>query len=226
MDSQYRRYSPYVPKYLIDRPRHLVKHCLKKISAANAADLSGITIIDHGVFSVLSFQNGQKEKYVLKFGDENTMPECTCYDWKSSCYPCKHFFAVFRKFPAWQWDALSPLYRDSPYLNLDKIGDEVYKEVFNRNTIDSLDEIDYIDDGEATSNATNEYANLPDKKKAKNAMPNICREQLNRIRNLTYEVEETSDIWPELRDSLNECLALFLMNVWHYYQGQLIEKMD
>ena len=29
------------------------------------------------------------------------------------------FFAVFLKFPNWSWDALSPLYVNSPFLQLD-----------------------------------------------------------------------------------------------------------
>ena len=47
------------------------------------------------------------------------MPSCLCYTWEKSAYPCKHFFAVFQKFAAWNWDALSGLYRNSLYLNLD-----------------------------------------------------------------------------------------------------------
>ena len=35
-------------------------------------------------------------------------------------YPYKHFFAVFKKFPAWDWNSLSVLYRKSPFLTLDE----------------------------------------------------------------------------------------------------------
>ena len=31
------------------------------------------------------------------------------------------FFAIFLKFSAWQWNALSSLYRNSPFLSLDKM---------------------------------------------------------------------------------------------------------
>ena len=41
------------------------------------------------------------------------------FSWKKSCYTCKHFFAVSLEFPNWYWDAFSPLFVVSPYLQLD-----------------------------------------------------------------------------------------------------------
>ena len=76
---------------------------------------------DHGLFSTLSHKYGYNERYMKNFGDEDNVPSCTCWDWKPSTYPCKYFFAIFQKFPAWQWNALSPLYSKSPFLTLDKI---------------------------------------------------------------------------------------------------------
>ena len=124
-----------VPEYLRNRPRELVKHCVKKISFANSADLSAISIVKNGVFSVKSFENNESKRYMVSFGDDVNMPKCTCLDWESSCYPCKHFFAVFRKFHAWQWDALSPMYINSPFLTLD-----------NLNTNDFFDGISHVED--------------------------------------------------------------------------------
>ena len=48
------------------------------------------------------------------------MPKCSCYDWGKTGYLCKHFFAVFEKFASWSFYALSSIYIDSPFLNLDK----------------------------------------------------------------------------------------------------------
>jgi len=66
------------------------------------------------------------------------MPNCTCYVWEKTRYPCKHFFAVFRKFPAWTWDDLSNAYINSPFINLDyeviplyKIENEVFEELLD-----------------------------------------------------------------------------------------------
>ena len=102
MNVRYRKYSSDVTEYLRNQPRELVKHCLKKISLANSADLSAISIVKNGVFSVKSFENNESKRYMVSFGDDVNMPKCTCLDWESSWYPCKHLFAVFRKFHTWQ----------------------------------------------------------------------------------------------------------------------------
>ena len=54
----------HIPKYLVDCPRELVTHCLKKIVIANSADLTEIVMIDHGLFSALSHKCGYKERYM------------------------------------------------------------------------------------------------------------------------------------------------------------------
>ena len=48
------------------------------------------------------------------------MPKCSCYDWCKTGNFCKHFFAVFKKFPSWSFNVLSPIYIKSPFLNLAK----------------------------------------------------------------------------------------------------------
>ena len=47
------------------------------------------------------------------------MPSCTCYNWRRTGHSCKHSFLIFKKFPAWNWEALSHLYTQSPFLYLD-----------------------------------------------------------------------------------------------------------
>ena len=34
-------------------------------------------------------------------------------------YPCKHFFAIIKKYASQNWNWLSKLYKNSPYLTLD-----------------------------------------------------------------------------------------------------------
>ena len=34
-------------------------------------------------------------------------------------YPCKHFFAIIKKYAPQNWNWLSKLYKNSPYLTLD-----------------------------------------------------------------------------------------------------------
>ena len=67
---------------------------------------------DEGVFEVKSGDN----TYIVDF----KRPLCTCPDWIQTNYPCKHFFAVFRIYPTWDWNALPSTYLESSLLSLDK----------------------------------------------------------------------------------------------------------
>ncbi|XP_047145632.2 uncharacterized protein LOC124818650 [Hydra vulgaris] len=119
MSSKYMRYADDIDCWMIDRPWPMVKHCLIKKSLAESIDITGIQVKGCGKFSLRYYKDNKERNYVIDFGDETEMPSCTCIDWKRSCYPCKHFFVVFKKYPCWNWESISPLYRMSPYLNLD-----------------------------------------------------------------------------------------------------------
>ena len=106
-----------------NHPRDLVKHCLQKTSLAMGVGLSAINIFRHNVFSVKSFANNASERYIIDFGGDEKMANCTCQELALSYHSCKHFFAVFRKYIPWQWDALSPTYINSPFLTLDNLDD-------------------------------------------------------------------------------------------------------
>ena len=80
MNVRYTKYLSDVPEYLRNRPCKLVKHCLKKISLANSADLSAISIVKNGVFSAKSFKNRESKSYMVRFGDNVNMRKCTCLD--------------------------------------------------------------------------------------------------------------------------------------------------
>ena len=205
MDSCYRRYVQHIPKYLVDRPRELVTHCLKKISMANSGDLTEIVMTDHGLFSTLSHKCGYKERYMTNFGDEDNMPYCTCWNWESSAYPCEHFFAIFQKFPDWQWNALSPLYRNSPFLTLDKMEHNA----FQKSTEDEKEHVTNfenpsIDDEEMLINGPCDDLNvLLPKQTFKTSLAAECKELLQRLKNLTCEVEESSAELKELHKTFN-----------------------
>ena len=63
--------------------------------------------------------NGER-LYNVDFGSNETKLPCSCPDWKMSAYLCKHFFAIFKKYASWDWNSLSKLYKNSPYLTLDE----------------------------------------------------------------------------------------------------------
>ena len=88
------------------------------IGITQDVDKIGITQTESGDFSVISHIDNAM-RYRMSFRNDKNMPYCTCSSWKKSDYPCKHFFTVFLKFPNWSWDTLSPLYVNSPFLQLD-----------------------------------------------------------------------------------------------------------
>ena len=51
---------------------------------------------------------------------------CSCKDWKKWHIPCKHFLAVFRWEPDWDWNQLPLEYRQSAYLSTDNMAIEEY----------------------------------------------------------------------------------------------------
>ena len=74
---------------------------------AENIDLSGIINTGGGNFTVVSFSINSKQRYELCFDDTCSMLKCSCNDWGRTGYLCKHFFASFKKYPAWSWKDLS-----------------------------------------------------------------------------------------------------------------------
>ena len=115
-----RRYHKSIPPYLINRPHPMIEHALPRIERAKHADLTGLVRTGDGKFLVTSFREETgTETYEVSYGDEEEMPHCSCNDWRNSAYLCKHFYAVFKKYPEWGWDKVSCLYTSSPFMTLD-----------------------------------------------------------------------------------------------------------
>ena len=116
----YRTYNKELPEFLVNRPRYFVEHCKEKISLAMDIKKSSIKPSDTGgVFEVKS-ESSRRRWYRLQFGHkEGTSPSCECEAWQRRRLPCKHFFAIFKHFPEWNWEKLPQNYRNSPYLTLD-----------------------------------------------------------------------------------------------------------
>ena len=90
------KYNQNIPQFLVNRPRHLVVHCMERWEVAKNIPKGHITIIDDvtGEFKVKS-QLEQTVRYNLQFGDPSSMPKCECPDWLQTFLPCKHFLAIF-----------------------------------------------------------------------------------------------------------------------------------
>ena len=101
-----------MPAYLHDRPKAVIQHCLDRKASSCKFDAEDVlTTTSEGVFEVKSGNN----IYSVNF----QVPSCSCPDWTSTNYPCKHFFAIFRVYPSWGWNQLPSSYLESPRLKLD-----------------------------------------------------------------------------------------------------------
>ena len=198
--GNYRTYSSDIPVYLHNKPRGFIQHCVNRI--ASKCDLSGISCKGDGKFSVLSFSSQQKSCYDLSFGDENTMPKCSCPNWSITGYPCKHFLAVFEKFPAWSWQNMSSLYIKSPFLNLD---DEVIPILLS-----AVDDSNEVPPREKNICADDfDFQELPQKEKWKSTTSTLFMEYLKDIKDMSYIVEneevlaEALSLLTEVKSILN-----------------------
>ena len=112
--SQYRQYKSFVPDYLQNRPRSTISHCLERRSKSLKYTIDDVQLNDdeNGQFTVKG-TSGKCHKVSF------AIPSCTCRDWITWHLPCKHFFAIFRLYPKWNWNSLPKSYQNSPYLSTD-----------------------------------------------------------------------------------------------------------
>ena len=110
--SANRKYKDSIPTYLHNRPKGVILHCLDRKATSSQFKAEDVHLTtSEGIFEVKSGDN----TYTVDFRS----PLCTCPDWIQTNYPCKHFFAVFRIYPTWGWNALPSTYLESPRLSLD-----------------------------------------------------------------------------------------------------------
>ncbi|XP_065653455.1 uncharacterized protein LOC136080567 [Hydra vulgaris] len=121
--TSYKKYNKNIPEYLIDRPKPLVKHCIRLIDKLQGVNLQGITSLTERLYNVASFNSNSREIYQCYLGDAVNLPTCSCPSWFNSAYPCKHFFGIFLK-ENLSWSAFGTSYANSPYFTLDLFTEE------------------------------------------------------------------------------------------------------
>ena len=156
------------------------------------------------MFSVVYYKDGQRRHYNVDFGSDETMPSCSCPDWKMSAYLWKHFFAIFKKYASWDWNSLSELYKNSPYLTLDEhVTDstEFETQPVNKNENDEIAHRENETISKTSDTVTLEE--LPSKKiKVKNRVNgDTCRSLLNDVKSLSFLIEKTQSCFPCVKKS-------------------------
>lgn len=189
--SRYRRYAASIPSFLINRPHDIIRHVMPRYADGQAFSPDDVLVIDNikGVFDVASSTTVPK-KYAVHF-DKDGMPHCECFDWQKHHLPCKHFCAVFSKYPEFGWHALSPEYRDSVYFKLDEdvIGVHTDSKEGSGETTPDVAVTDWMQADDVLPTSDDTYLNGVTKAYLHRAAS--CREILCDITNLTYQVQDS-----------------------------------
>ena len=115
---QYRSNKSFIADFLQGRPRSVNIQSIKmiKVSLKYTQDMS--TVDEEGTFTV----KGSCDKaHIVSFGSksDDPTPSCSCCDWVEWHIPCKHFWAIFRFYPDWNWERPPDSYKASAYLSSD-----------------------------------------------------------------------------------------------------------
>ena len=197
--SLYRGYTSDVPRFLWNRPKEVVSHCLSSITGAGDIPLQDVKMISKGKFEITTPRD--KRYYELTFGEENVQPAYQCVSWQRTRLPCKHFFAVFRLYPEWQWNQLSTAYITSPRLTLDEavidtpaLNKEEPNVIFSKD--DEESESDHLSsDVETPDRAVEKHNQAFDSQPVKaESQRRRCRDMLMELRNLTFLVQDNKTL--------------------------------
>ncbi|XP_076037559.1 uncharacterized protein LOC143023005 [Oratosquilla oratoria] len=117
----YRKYNTHLPLYLRNRPKDVVNLIKRRLDEDSSNDCIALLDDKKGIFKVFSRMVPSLHHTVTFGKDGSVMPSCTCYFWKTSKLPCKHFCSIFKSQDlSWSWDDLNKSYRCMPILSLDK----------------------------------------------------------------------------------------------------------
>jgi hypothetical protein len=166
-----------------------------------------------GSFKIKS-QSQEGKWYELTFGDPNKMCRCECQDWQKWWLPCKHFVAVFNHYPCWQWENLSPLYKNSPFFSLD---DELINKLQpSCSMAQPAAKMDVADESDISYNVNDEQEKnpLPLRRKYHRSEAAQCRDLLAQLRCATFLVQSPEAL-NTLRQTLSEALTDIRSHIQH-----------
>lgn len=115
--STAKRYNKQIPKFLHNRPRSFIQHCLSRMPPQKNVKADKIKQCDQDNFQVAS-EDGASV-YTVSF--EDVIPTCSCPDfWANKILPCKHILAITIHIPGYSWRELSHDYTQFVLFVLDE----------------------------------------------------------------------------------------------------------
>ena len=96
MTTDYRQYKNFIPDYLHNKPRPVLKHCLEHKANGQKYALEDVCCTSeiNGKFEIKLMG----KIHTVDFGKESLEPSCTRKDWLKWKMLCKHFFGVFKHY--------------------------------------------------------------------------------------------------------------------------------
>lgn len=111
--DQHKQYDASVPKFLHNRPKTVVQHCMRRWFDAENSTLEDVDQVSSSQFLVKSLSDFKTALcYEVCFENDSGMPSCQCLDWINNHLPCKHFMAVFHHL-------IPETDKNNPYICLD-----------------------------------------------------------------------------------------------------------
>ena len=176
------------------------------MTAAAEIRATSVKVIDekNGLFKAQG--RGKDNWYKLNFAASGSdeMPHCQCPDWAQNLLPCKHFLAVMREHPAWNWSKFPRQYGRSPFITLD---DFIVSKVRPPNeNVEALQEVDI--------SSQMDFKELPTLKPNHRSKATACREVLKEMKSLTYVVYD-EEVLIEVTSALEDIMAKLKMAATH-----------
>ncbi|XP_053565233.1 uncharacterized protein LOC128655676 [Bombina bombina] len=209
----YRRYTYDVPVFLKNRPREFVAHILNRLSTNLSAE--DVTTINGtaGIFSITS-EFEKEKKYMVDFSQ--TVPSCSCEDWRKHLLPCKHMCCIFKFVEDWGWEKLNPVYRTNPLFVLDndcfisKVLEEPGKHV-TKGCI-------------STTFSNYNLTELPPRRRAKRTiLIRNCTQKLKRLVDTVYLIKDEAYLG-QLETEISDILEMALNKIPSDYGLPLVES--
>lgn len=140
----------------------------------------------------------QLQSYRVSLSD----PSCTCCDYISHCYPCKHIYAALALEGKTFMD-LPDAYIESPWFTLDYQVMSIRSEDMDMSSVnDDVPESEPIELTHVEPTTPQRLHDLPQKTKVQMSTATHCRELLHQLRSLTYKVCN-EEVLQNLAKSLN-----------------------
>ena len=201
-----RKYNYDVPEFMRDKPRKFVNHMRERMTAAAKIRATSVKVIDekNGLFKVQG--RGTDTWYKLNFAASGSdeMPHCQCPDWAQNLLPCKHFLAVMREHPAWNWSKFPRQYRQFPFITQD---DFIVSKVRPPNeNVEAFQEVDI--------SSQMDFKELPTFKPNHRSKATACREVLKEMKSLTYIVYD-EEVLIEVTSALEDIMAKLKVAATH-----------